>query len=685
MDESSEEFIPAEPAGVTGRPFESYVHDQQNAEVLALVLDGAHATSTLRWNVVDDIRREGSDAGLDPEGPEIRELVLATAYGLRLSARGEPSGCALGPLSGSGANAYPPAVPDVGDEVVALWRDLAEKVQHPGAKARLNDLLFLRRDGNPYVRATAAIDAYLADVDVTAEVDLTQAQGLVRAWDLARSVGDLAREVTVRGAMLSAAENTMKGESKWPGVVLPLIGALSTKPKESKKSSRGGPAGAGDDARIDALLEEAWRAYDEGWLRSELADYLRRRAQTPDESQAANRREAQAYIDEALSRPGLVRLSILESAVRVARDYGLTDLVERATALMQAIPKADLGLVVMSTSVSIPPDYIERWLAPFTTYSDWRFGLEYFLITDCPSGDLATLKSQTEQIAKTTGFLLAISSMKLNADGLPRWTSTPDDGGYADRLAETANHYAVNRGRLLATGLVRMAERYGVPSESELMVTLSRRGAADPTIAASVARAFIHFWKEDYEACVHIAAARFESAARLLLRELDEGIYRTQAAGTPGGYPGLYVLLKKLDELALDESWAYFLRWLLAAPEGPNLRNEIAHGFVTRIGPGYAALILRALTLLSTVVAPQAQEWAEEKDGIHPLVTSIADPVAPRSREDLLKLLGKPVPVPAVWPARPGVVGRLARGGATATRMAAVALAALSRRLEGGG
>ena len=265
---------------------------------------------------------------------------------------------------------------------------------------------------------------------------------------------------------------------------------------------------------------------------------------------------------------------------------------------------------------------------------------------------------------------------------MPRWTAVTDEEREADRLAEHAGQVASNRGRQLAEGLDRFAKRYGVPKESDLLRALSRDGQADQTLAASIARSFIHFWEGDYEACVHVAVPKIEAAARALLRELDEGIYRTQAANTPGGYPGLYVLVQKLGELALDESWAYFLLWLLATPSGPNLRNEIAHGFIGQVSPSYAALILRAVTLLSTIVGPLPVGSTRTSNEDRVEIRNALDHPAPRSREDLLRLLGDPVPGATAFPSRPGIVGRIARLGATATRIVAVALAAISEQLE---
>lgn len=55
---------------------------------------------------------------------------------------------------------------------------------------------------------------------------------------------------------------------------------------------------------------------------------------------------------------------------------------------------------------------------------------------------------------------------------------------------------------------------------------------------------------------------------------------------------------------AATESLNYFLRWLLLAPPGINIRNDPAHGFIGDISPIYAALIPRAAALPNTVAAP---------------------------------------------------------------------------------
>jgi hypothetical protein len=175
---------------------------------------------------------------------------------------------------------------------------------------------------------------------------------------------------------------------------------------------------------------------------------------------------------------------------------------------------------------------------------------------------------------------------------------------------------------------------YELPAVGELTSSLIAQGCRDPQLARGLAKGFRYFWDEDYEASIAVVVPKFEAAVRALLRELDEGIYRVQLGKDPGDYVGLYVLLDELDKLALDPSWAYFLRWLLLGPYGANLRNDIAHGFVFDPGPVFAALTLRAAAVLVLV----AGTLPDDRLAAGPDQT----PGSPRSRHEVLEALSHP-------------------------------------------
>jgi hypothetical protein len=369
----------------------------------------------------------------------------------------------------------------------------------------------------------------------------------------------------------------------------------------------------------------------------------------------------------------------LSQAVEIARARGLTDMVREVTAELQAIPVKDLGLKSHSTSVRVPPDQLERFLNGFTASPEWRDGMRFFLRTDCPTGELSELRQQAQDIARLAVLRSVIPTTILGADGLPRWTAQSAEDREAETVATCARIRAESQGQLLAQGLVRLAERYGTPGEAALAAFLSENGQSDSVLATSLARAFLHFWRGDYEACAHVAVPKVEAAARALLRELDEGIYKLQVGQAQGQYPMLHPLLKELEELAMDESWIYFLRWLLLAPPGMNVRNDLAHGFIGNISPIYAALILRAAALLITVTGPLPPSAVSVAVADQPADLA---PLPHRDRDDILGLLSHPVPSPVPAPWREGPAGRAAGITATALRATANVLQLVARRLE---
>lgn len=654
-------------------PDGAYRHEPTVAGVAARLADSAFEAAVRSSDVNEHVRALAAQAGLDPDGPLGRELILAVSYRLRLE-HGGKAGCALRPGVDTEHHAWPPRIRQVEPDVVALWREVAGLAEHPAAIARFHDLLFERRDGAPHEHAATATRAYLAAARSRSRADLDVAAFLVRAWEIARSFGLWDLLADVHSELHGRAGNAMSSAGPAPGVVLPMIAALA-----APATKRQPLASVPDPAALDLLLETAFTVFKDGYLARQIAAMMRARTSDPVMIEQINRREVSAFRAEAASSAGLARQRHLEDAIEIARARGLTDLVREATAELQSIPVKDLGLRRQSTSVRVPPDQIERFLDGFTASPEWRDGLRFFLHTDCPTGELAALKQQAQDIARVAILRSVIPTTILGADGLPRWTAQSAEDREAERIATCARIRAESQAQLLAQGLHRLAERYGTPDEASVAAFLSRNGQSDSVLATSLARAFLHFWRGDYEACVHVAVPKVEAAARALLRELDEGIYRLQLGQDQGQYPGLYSLLQELEKLAMDESWTYFLRWLLLGPPGMNVRNDLAHGFIGDISPIYAALALRAAALLITVAPPQPPSAARVAAGDQPADLS---PLPQRGRDDILEILRHPVASPVPGPWRDGPAGRAAGITATALRATANVLQFAARRLE---
>ncbi len=231
-----------------------------------------------------------------------------------------------------------------------------------------------------------------------------------------------------------------------------------------------------------------------------------------------------------------------------------------AVAAMQRIKPSELGLLTVEASASLPRHVVEALLRDFTRPTDWRDAFDQFFADEPPTGLLDDLKRHGQQ---TRRGLAQFLPPKVFAGGLPRTAATDDAHRAKFDISLFAQVRAENIGRLMAEGLHRISDRYGIPDEDDLVDYFTHRGGRDIRLLRSLAKGFRHFWNGDYESCIYLITPRLETAARSLLLELDEGIYRVEAGKDPGGYPGLYVLLDKLEEIALDESWTYFLRWLL--------------------------------------------------------------------------------------------------------------------------
>lgn len=627
-DEIPEEAEDAEAADPNGAPDAEatvaepprYIFDATAVPDATALLDEACIDLHQGYMTATRLAELAADRGLG-DSPLMWELVHIVGHHLHREAN-DRAGCTLGRDVAEGRPRWPRPIAAAPPDALQLWEALASTVIAPPALARIEDLLFQRRVGNGRDRARRAAVAYLAAIDMSAEFGMDEVDALLRAWTLARSVREGAVDADVRRRMAEIAESIMAAApGTRPGAVLPLLRALAH-----------GPIIDPDPHDVDGLLESAATAFRKRYLASQIAADRRRRAagdQTLLDRIARDEVAATlAEADDAVNT--LVRVYHLNAAARLATDRGLTDLAREAAARMQRIKPSELALPHIRVESSLPAYVPESYIAGFTRGASWRDGMEYFFAGGVPTGTVEHLRS----IGSTPRGILAelFPTTLLGVGGLPRATAADEE---AHGLSQAASMSAQFYGQMFSVGLSDIANRYGVPPFEDLVDVIIENGCRDLQLAHGLARAFTHYFKGDFESSAAVALPKFEAAARSLLRELDEGIYRVQVGHDPGGYVGLYVLLDELENVALDESWAYFLRWLLLGPYGANLRNDIAHGFVFDPGPVYTALLLRAVSLLVLVADTLPEDDYAPEAGI--------DAVQIRTKEEVRAALADPV------------------------------------------
>ena len=59
---------------------EAYQHDLASADLAAEMVDSAGGAAARSWDVSSELRAQAVAAGLDPNAPLVRELLLAVSY-----------------------------------------------------------------------------------------------------------------------------------------------------------------------------------------------------------------------------------------------------------------------------------------------------------------------------------------------------------------------------------------------------------------------------------------------------------------------------------------------------------------------------------------------------------------------------------------------------------------------------
>lgn len=560
------------------------------------------------------------------------EMELIHAAGHRLHrATGAKPGCELGQRDLDRNLRWPRPVAQTPQDALRLWQEMAISTSSQAAIARFEDLLFVKRQGNGLDRVRRSTAAYLAALDMTETTDMQTVTVLLRVWSLARAVGEPDLDEEVRRRMADIANEVMASSpGERPGVSIPVLEALAVGPIRD----------TGDPHDIDGILARAAAIHSRGYLATQIAAIRRGRAGGDRATllQIAHDELAAYFADADSATEPAVRMFRLKDAATVATHRGLPDLARRATSLMQKIKRSDLGLQQIQIDLSLRPFVAESYFAPFTQGESWHYGLAYFFTTGPPTGPI----DQIREIGNSSEGVLSslFPTTILGPDGLPRASTQSEEDVLAQRMNQAASISAQRSGPMLAEGLNRMSEVYGVPSVDDLTSVIVAQGCRDPLLGRGLAKGLRFFWDGDYEAAVAVTVPKLESAARALLLELDEGIYRVQLSKDPGGYVGLFVLLEELEELALDPSWAYFLRWFMLGPYGMNVRNEVAHGLLLDPGPVVAALTLRAVSVLALVAGPLLTD---------PNGTEQHQDATPQhSRTEVLDLLAHPTGQPSI-------------------------------------
>ncbi len=487
---------------------------------------------------------------------------------------------------------YPPALEKITPEVSNVWLAVSQTVSTPLARARLNDLCFTGGWGNRGQSARIAAESYLTLAATPTGTDISdramdRVTWLGRALTLARKVRDRALADRVIAETVAAAREYLPNTAIPPGAVLGLLTVLA------------------DDADpptdLAELLAEARDRYrGDAWNSAILIGLQIKHTGPESDVRAALQREAvQIWMDEAERTAGLNRMRHLETAIKLARDYGFAALGDEATARLQALSTEDLGLMSNTMRFSFPEEAVEAYLSAFTDASSWEASLAMLFLGGPPSGDASKNRELAEQTVDHAPLYALVPKIRLGGDGLPRFTASTEEQRSEWLLAQ---HEALGlrmRGGVIAEALRRVWSRWGPISQGDLAEFLGQRTHVGGPLATVLASGFVRHFTGDFEGAAYILTPKIEALVRSAALACGLPLYRTQRAKSPGQYPGLGALLPELKKVGLDESWYRFLHTFLSSVAGTNTRNELLHGFLDEITEPTSALVVVAALYLA--------------------------------------------------------------------------------------
>jgi hypothetical protein len=546
--------------------------------------------------------------------------VLTTTFTYHLAMRPFMSaqpGVYLVPLDGP--SLFPVALRDADIDVRELWLSLYSSVTHPAVKARCADIVFTLRLANGREAAEEAVRAYLGAVGSSLSV-AEQGTGLLRAWELTRSVNLSSMMQQVKATMLDMAEGLLS-DGEDGDTFVNLLDALSA-PQRKKNAE---PV----DPRVDDLLDRALLSYSGTFVISQIAQLVRRRAAANGDDIRARHasevevREHLSHADRAVD--GLVIRTHLNEAASLARRLNVPELESLAVSRLQSAPPVEWKTVKIDFNV--PNAYIRSYLRPYRRVDTWRKALGVWFNSDSPSGSLATNEAVARSVLNRSVFARLVTTVVFGPGDLPKRVLSEDDAAFQHELVGAESRGIDLHGMLLADALDIIKDRFGIPVFGDLEESISTSGT-HPASARALAKGLILYWVGEFDACVHLVVPKVEASVRALLLELNEPLYKTQVGDGAGQFPGLGALLPHLMDHGFDPDWERFLRTFLLG-DGMGVRNLVAHGFMDTVSREKAALALRAYSLLVLITS---HESIERDAGL--VKASLANPLGapPRAR-----------------------------------------------------
>jgi hypothetical protein len=518
----------------------------------------------------------------------IKSLVDAFMYHFPVEGGTEAP---FGPMMEFSGRRYPKPILAVSDDELRIWVEAFEDIRLPIVRARLGDLLWIRRYGQAHRFAAAALIAYY---DFATEIDsedgplrpLAQAalgDSLVRAMALAVEINHPRAEEIHKSAILFVEREL---QLEHPRLVIELLERLARSPKKHR-------------GNLGSVFDVALELYADDPFVLEILVQLRLSI-TPDEDARKVLQEAAviAWIDAASRDDGLRALAHITRAHELALSYGLTDLLARVRGLMPAASAAaDAGMSVLSTEIQVPTEKIDRFVDWFFSGSSGQW-LNHYGAYLPVTRDRGAAEAEARDIMRKHPIQFLATRMILNDEGRLVRTIRGQDEHLEHQIA-FGDTLGLQFWANVGSRILDRAAFDGLPSEESVAQFFATPFIPDP-LPHRIAAAFGHYWAGRFDEALCIVVPRIEAIVREMARLSGVSTFNEATSQEPGAYRTLGILLADLKPF-LPRDIHYYVTFILTNQLGANLRNRLCHGLLLEGSKGDAVLALHVATVLASL------------------------------------------------------------------------------------
>ena len=478
------------------------------------------------------------------------------------------------PAGGDQCRVFPLPLDQVETDALDLWADCAsDAALHPMPRARMADLLWVRKHGDKGKWIKVAVGSY------TAAAAIPEVHAVERGDMLARAV-----------AICQESKNqneTLRADA------LTALAGLSMESIDSTDDRFGVVARAlivlvDADYPCEEILADAMRKYDsDPWRASDLRALAIKASPDQADQQRLQTERVSAFESAADHSAGLRRACLLEDARSIASSIGDNREVERLNGLIQRTDvRGDMERVEVSSSIDEAT--MRSVVEPITGDDSLPEALDRFAQDLTPDLSIEAMEQLRIDLVQAAPLQAFIGRLHFGPDGVA--VSLPS--GSPERRAADIGHQraqaiAYSSGFFGQSSLHDLDERYGM-GPSNLVACFSP--VMPQEVVDTIVAAHERWQARDYRSAVALLWPAIEQIVRSMCLALGLTTAAWKSASSPRTRP-LGELLKDLAP-HIDEIYASYLDSALVDGWALNLRNLYAHGHPPGVDRGIAYPIL---------------------------------------------------------------------------------------------